>query len=282
MKFDKKIMIGFLKFGFFASLGAFGFIILGYADTMILTYFTDLKNVALYNVAVPIVSLLWYFSRSATMVIYPMSSELWAKKHKDFSKGVEMLQKYSFVIIIPFALVMFSFPDIIIRLLFGESYVPAQYALQILAVGAIAYTVMNINNNVLMAIGQVKQNTYYLLIGAFFNLVLNFILIPLYGIIGAAIATSLSYVVVLILTSLRINKSVKTRLPWFGLVKSLISGLIFVSVIMWLKKILELNVWVETGICISISLIIYITLIFLLRIVSIGEIKKIIKLTFSK
>lgn len=282
MKFDKKIAKGFVKFGFFISLGSVGFLVLSYADTLLLTYFTDLNQVALYNIAVPIVSLLWYFSRSISIVIYPMSSELWAKKHKDFSKGIELLQKYSFAIIIPVALVMFSFPDIIIRILFGESYVSAQYALQILAIGAIFYTVMNINNNILIAIGKVKQNTIYLLIGAFFNLLFNFILIPLYGIIGAAIATSSSYVLVLILSSLQINKSVKTRLPWFDWEKSLFSGLIFVSVIMFLKKILELNVWVETGICVSAAVITYIALIFILKVVNFQEIKNIVDITLKK
>jgi O-antigen/teichoic acid export membrane protein len=282
MKFDKKIAKGMIKFGVYSFLGVLGLLILGYADTLLLTYFTDLKQVALYNVAVPLISLLWFFSRAVSLAIYPISSELWAKKHKDFSKGIEKLQRYSFLIIIPLALTMFSFPDIIIRILFGETYVPAQYALQILSIGAIFYTVMTINNHILMAIGKVKQNTYYLLIGGGVNLLLNFILIPLYGILGAATATSLSYLLVLVLTTNQIKHLLKNQLSWQTLFKTFLAGFFFIIVIYVLKRVISANIYIEIILCLGSAIIVYLLFVFLLRLASVNEIKEVSKTLISK
>ncbi len=276
-KFSKKLTKKLITYGLPITIGAFGWLILSYTDTLTLTYFSGLEQVALYNVALPIAGLLWYFSRSITTVIFPMTSELWIKRKKYLQKGVTFIQKYSFALIIPLALVMFSFPEIIIRILFGESYVPASNALRILALGTIVYTVASINSSVLNAVNKPRLNTKIILIGAGLNIVLNFLLIPSFGIIGAATATSTSYVLILILTTYKLKHIVKSEFPWINWVKCLFSGLVFVFIIWFLKKVLVMNVWVESFICIAISSLVYGILMYLFRIVTISEIKDIIK-----
>ena len=274
-KFSKKLTKKLISFGIPVSIGAFGWLVLTYTDTLTLTYFKGLEQVALYNVALPIAGLLWYFSRSITTVIFPMSSELWIKKKEYLQKGVTFLQKYSFALVIPFALIMFSFPEIIIRLLFGESYVPAASALKILAIGTIIFTVASINSTVINAVNKPKLNTKIILMGAVLNIILNFILIPKFGIVGAALATSTSYLLILLISTYKLKHILKNEFQWFNWLKSLGSGAIFVFVIWILKRTLYLNAWLELAICIVVALIIYILLLFLFKIIDKKEIKEI-------
>jgi len=276
-KFSRKLTKKLISFSLPVAIGAFGWLVLTYTDTLTLTYFKGLEHVALYNVALPIAGLLWYFSRSIITVFFPMSSELWIKNKRYLQKGVIFLQKYSFALIIPFALIMFSFPDIIIRILFGEGYVAASSALKILALGTIIYTVAAINSSVLNAVNKPRLNTKIILFGAVLNIFLNFILIPKYSIVGAATATSASYLFILLLTTYKLKHIVSSEFPWINWMKSLFGGVVFILVIWFLKKILILNVWVELAICIIAASVIYMALLYFSRVISLKEIKNILK-----
>jgi len=256
-------------------LASFGGLIMINTDTIMLTYFSGLKNVALYNVALPIAMLPQYFVRTISIVLMPMVSELWTKAHKDYLKqGVELLQKYLFVVVIPVALLIFSFPKIIIRVFFGETYVGASLALQILSIGIVLYSIGLLNISVFPGIGKPKINTKLFLISALINVIGNAILVPLYGIVGAAIATSLSFGVLTFLSILKLEKFIKVSLPLFEWIKILFTGIVFVLIITYLKKILVTGVWMELFICSTVSLVVYISLIFSFKIIKIEEIKK--------
>ena len=101
------------------------------------------------------------------------------------SLGAGLLQKYSFVVVVPVALVMFSFPEILIRVLFGEEYVLGAWTLRLLVVGLVFFMVAGINMSILSGIGRPKIGTKVLFIGALFNLLTNLYFIPGYGMVGA-------------------------------------------------------------------------------------------------
>jgi len=270
------------KFGILTMLTFTGGYILSYTDTLVLTYFRTLKEVGWYQVAMPSTTLLWYIPQAVSTIILPMASELWSKNEKGLlSTGIEMAHKYSFVAVVPLALIMLTFPEIMIRVLFGEAYVPAAQALQILAVGAIIFSISTLNTAAFSGIGHPQVNTKIIFTAALINLILNLILIPLYGIIGAASATTISYAVMMILSTARLRQFVKIKEPWTNWAKTAIAGIGFVLVVSVLKNYLEMNVWVETGICLVIAGAAYIILVFLFKVVNINEIKDLAKRAIS-
>ena len=89
----------------------------------------------------------------------------------------------------PFSIGLFLTSGQVINLLFGAAYEPAILTLQILSLTFItAYTTALICNAI-FAYGQYKIFLGYAAIGALGNVVLNTLLIPLWGISGAAVAT---------------------------------------------------------------------------------------------
>ncbi len=82
----------------------------------------------------------------------------------------------------------------------------AGFALQILAIGSFINILLGLNGAVLTAIGKTKFIMFATFISVCINVTLNVLLIPKYGVNGAAVAT------VIALVSVHIMKSVKLYL----------------------------------------------------------------------
>ena len=121
---------------------------------------------------------------------------------------------------------------------FGEKYISAAPALQILAIGFMFHTLLGLNGLSLVIAGESRFISLSTFIASVLNVVLNALLIPDYGMIGAATATSVSYFIGNALTSLRLYQ--KTRIHPFSwnYVKSLVISFVLLGLI----KALHLNV----------------------------------------
>ncbi len=273
-KMSKELLKTLIHYGFFFTLTTAGAVILSYTDTALLTLFSGLAAVGLYQAALPTATFLWFFAQAFATVLFPLSSELWAKKDIDRLKtGMQILHKNVFVLIVPISMMLFSFSDIALRILFGEDYVAAAPALMILSVGAIFYSIALINNNFLGGIGKPKITMQIVFLSAIMNIILNVLLIPPFNIIGAALATSSSFVFMLFLSTLKVKRFVPIKEPWLDWLKALFIGVLMVVVIGYVKQLLVLNVFLELIICGIIAVMIYIPLIFVFRLISMKEIK---------
>lgn len=276
--FDRSIFKKIGKYGLFVVETSAAGLVLYYTDIMALTYFSDLKAVGLYAVALPTVKIFMFFPRAIGGILVPLTSELWVKGRKDLLKaGIESLYKYPFIIIVPLVLVMFSFADLILGVLYGASYIPAANAMRILSLGMIFAIIYGTNIDFFAGIGKPQITTKIVYTAAFFNFIANIILIPLIGIMGAAISTTLSYLLMMSMGLVNIRKFIDISFPKAVWIKTFLAGIIFIVVIWILKKALELNVWVETALVLVISSLVYIALLFILRIIDMEELKGLYK-----
>jgi len=276
-RWDKKLMKDLFFFGMPVIVSSIGWLILGYTDTAVLTLFRTMKEVGLYNVVLPTVSLLFYFTAAVSTVILPMVSEMWAKKHNEKLKnGLKMIYNYSLVFILPFALLMFVFPEIILNLLFGPQYVVASNALRIISIGSIFYTIAYINLNIISGIGQPKITSYIVLAAALFNLVGNFILIPKYGIIGAAITTAIGFFIMLVISLIYISKKIGFYFNLFDNLKIIFNNIIFL-IIIYLMKNMHLDIYLKIILSFFAGFGVYLILLFLFKLLSFNELNMIKK-----
>ena len=90
---------------------------------------------------------------------------------------------------------MFLFPGAIINLLFGKEYIIAETALRILAVGTfIACSTIYVSDNLLSMKGKSKLIMINILVAAILDLLLNILLVPKYGINGAAMSATITQI----------------------------------------------------------------------------------------
>jgi O-antigen/teichoic acid export membrane protein len=267
--YSSRLKTRLFHYGFPLLLAAIGFVVIGQIDVMMLTGFRTLSEVGIYSVVLPTAMLLVTLGSSMAQVILPYVSEYWAKKkYSQISKVINETYRKAFVFIVPAGLILFVFSDIVLRFLFGEEFILGINALKILSVGAILFSVATINNSILSAIGRPKLVTKIILSVTFLNVILNLILIPFYGIVGAAIATSISYLLVLYLSSKWVSKIVGVKIPVFSWLKSFFSGLVFVGVVAILKKVIEVNIIFESFLVLFIGLLVYLGVIFSLKVIS--------------
>ena len=88
-----------------------------------------------------------------------------------------------------------------------------------LALGILVYGIFVITNNVLYATSKTALMSRNVVISAIFNIVLNIYLVPDMGAGGAALATVLSYVLLLGLTWLSSKSAIAINYPWYSLIK---------------------------------------------------------------
>ena len=269
---DKFLMKKISKYSIFVLVSGSAAIILGYTDVMVLTYFKGVNDVALYNVALPTAKILIYLPTAIGSILLPLTSELWTKRKETLLKaGMESLYKYSMIITLPMVFVIISFSDLITGTLFGKSYILAGAPMQILSIGMIFMTMHLINVNFFLGIGQPQIQSKILYIAAIFNLITGLLLIPKLGTIGAALATSASFLIMMVMGLINIRRFITIKFPIRLWSKILSAGIVFVLAIYFLKNLIKLNVWIEAGIVLTISGVIYGILLFLLKVIDFNE-----------
>jgi O-antigen/teichoic acid export membrane protein len=107
---------------------------------------------------------------------------------------------------LPIFFVLFLFPDVVLNLLFGSRYIGASVALQILAFGFFLNICLGFTYNTLLVLGKSKFLMWTFVISAIINVILNMVLIPPMGIIGASIASAFSLIVAKILNVIKLYR----------------------------------------------------------------------------
>lgn len=201
LKLGKKLIIFSLPL---LLTGILGFIMTR-TDTLMLGYYTSLEDVGIYSAAVPLAQLGVLFLNSAAFLYFPVASRLYAMgKVQELKRIYQILTKWIFLLTFPLFSMMVLFPDIILKFFFGTKYIPADLALQILSLGVMVQVLLGLNGTNLIVIGESNFVLISNLLSAVLNILLNVILIPLYGIEGAAVATAVSYAVGYVLISFKL------------------------------------------------------------------------------
>lgn len=181
-----------LRTAFPLLLVSASFLISASSSSIMLGWLTDAKNVGLYEVAARIALLTSFFLQISRSAISPKIASLYAEKK--INELEEMLQRVTkgLMVIGFFSFIIFIFGGKWILSLWGVGFEKAYWILVILGFGQL----INISTTgvglLLSMTGGEKVLGRISIISLSLNIVLNFILIKLYDITGAAIATSVS------------------------------------------------------------------------------------------
>ncbi|WP_121812098.1 flippase [Mucilaginibacter kameinonensis] len=160
-------------------------------DQIMLDNLAGHKAVGEYSVSVRVTELWYFIPMILTSTLYPKLVKM--KDNKDsYYKLVLLLLKILFFISFSISIVVNSFSVEIVNMLFGKVYREAAFALNIsIWTGIFVFWGVGINN-ILVIENLNIHNFRKSILGLILNVTLNFILIPRYGINGAAIATLIS------------------------------------------------------------------------------------------
>ncbi|MBN1645425.1 flippase [Candidatus Woesearchaeota archaeon] len=272
-KWEQVLVKKTFVFGLGMSLGILGITIIQYSDTLIMTFFRSLSEVGVYNVVLPSALLFYIFGDSIGSVLMPLVSEYWAKKNHDFiTLMVNYLYKYMYVLLLPPVLLVMAFSREFLSLMFTEDFAAGYLPFQILLAGVLLFSIAVINNQVLNGIGKPGIVAKIVVFAALFNIIFNFLLIPFFGMMGAAITTSLSYLIILLLSYFQVVKHIEFQWPYRFYGKLIVSSVFFLGVVLLFKRI-GAHWMINAAAGGVVGLAVYVLLLALMKGVNIDEIR---------
>ena len=206
--------------------------IITWTDTLMLGSFKSSAEVGMYNVALPLAQLIG-IPMAALLPIYgPITAGLYAQNSvPELRRNYTILTKWIFSATLPLFLLLFLFPEIVLDFLFGANYMLASQALRILSLGFIIVNLLGPNGTTLMAVGETKFLMWAIVVAACMNIALNTILIPQWGIIGAATATTASLTLHCIIRHVKVHSILGVTPLTKNLLKPMISSISIVFII---------------------------------------------------
>jgi len=176
-------------------------------DQVMIKEMIDAQSVGLYAAAVRL-SEAWYF---VPMVIssslFPAIQNAKEKSSDLYKIRVVNLLNILYLLSIVVILITFVFADEIITILYGIEYIGASSVLSIHIFASI-FVSLGVGMHSWIIVENLQRYEFYSLsFGAFANICLNYLLIDIYGIIGAAVATLISQMVANIVVLMIIEKT---------------------------------------------------------------------------
>jgi O-antigen/teichoic acid export membrane protein len=202
-------------------------LVTNWTDTLMLGFFKTSTDVGFYNAALPTVRVFSAVPIAFGMIFFPVLSELYGRgRRREMGEIFTTTTKWVFMILLPIALLMILFSEAVLRILFGPAYVVASAALSILTVGFLINYLFLTSRSMISVVGKTKLIALISAVTAGANVGLNYLLIPPYGISGAALATGISVAAGGVLAGVLAVRVTKLRPFNLNYPKTLASGLI--------------------------------------------------------
>ena len=215
-----------------------------WTDSLMLGFFTDVKHVGIYSAAITIISLFSIAPDLFMQLFFPLVSFKMSEGKKEIVKGItQQVTKWIYLLNIPIFLILIIFPEKLLLLLFNDKFLEAVLPLQILSLGALFASIIGLSINLLSIIGKTRLILRNFIALTGLNIILNLILIPKYGMIGASIATLITWIVFCIVILYQVFRNYK-----FNIFRGYFWKLIIIT-----SLVFVIGLWVKNNIVDSIT-----------------------------
>jgi O-antigen/teichoic acid export membrane protein len=159
-------------------------------DVFIVNIFLGPAEVGIYGVSVVLAEMLWFLPDAVSFVIFPKAAATSAKEMNDFTPRVFKIV-LGISVIGGIGLALVSKP--LIPLIFSDAFAPSYMPLLVLLPGVVLLGGAKVLNNEIAGRGHPEYNSINAGICLVITVVSDLLMIPQYGVVGAAAASSLAY-----------------------------------------------------------------------------------------
>jgi O-antigen/teichoic acid export membrane protein len=232
-------------FSFWVFLTSGGVLVFSQLDTIMIGYFLGNEDVGLYRVVLQ-------FSTAATFTTYALRTTLWPKVSRWGKSGrVELAEKalkkaftYSLVLAIPVFVGGLALGDKLLYFFYGAEFSKGTFVLYVLLGVQIVNVFQFLLTMCLDAMDRPHESFKVTAVGIVANVLLNALLIPLMGILGATIATFTTMSLNAYLAKRALSRSMRIDMEWDSILNILKSSLAMFILILLFRMIIPLsNVW---------------------------------------
>lgn len=250
----KSLLKKALPFGLAFVFGSIYF----YIGSVMLSKMRGDEEVAIYSVAYNIALAILFIPTVYTNAIYPVLSRYFKESKDGLVLLYERSFKYLYIIGLPISIGLYLLAERVIFFFYGSTYSGSIIALQIISWYLFIKFLNFLLGTVLSSVNRQNQRMFGQGVTAVFNVILNLLLIPKIGLVGAAWATLLTEVFLFIIYYFNVSNSLNY---YYNFLRILIKPLIAVAAMFLLIKFMNLGL----ALTILLSALIYFAALFVLK-----------------
>lgn len=192
---SRKLARQMLSYGTYTMLGGLTTIVVGNIDIIMLGSMTNLANTAVYAIAFYVGSVIEIPKRSIGKIATPIIADL--SKEEKYGRIQELYSRTSLNQIIGGSLLLVGIWANMHNLmdLLPQEYHDGQWVIIIIGFGKLIDMATGINGQIILHSEHYRFDLYTMILLVVLTAATNYLLIPLYGILGAALATAISILI---------------------------------------------------------------------------------------
>lgn len=226
-------------------------------DTLMLGLLGTTEDVGYYGVALKVSLFSAKIITAFGLVFTPVIADLWNRgKNKELHQLYITVTRWIFALSFPLFLIMVLFSDSVMRI-FGTSFTAGGGALVFLAVGQLMNAATGTAGVMVLMSGRSKLELFNVFTTLAIDTLLCYVLIPRYGVVGAAIANMTALVVVNVMRVIEIQTIMKMLAYDRSYLKPLFAGTVSATLTFFISKFVLVNVGFRQLLILAVSLVFF-------------------------
>ena len=238
--FSHRVVSSVLKFGIVMIPGTIAMLVLQASDRYMLTYLSanSLHDVGIYSAGYRIGMIMHFLVTLISLVYLPFAMK--TAREPQAEENNRLMFKYYVICGSLFGAFIISYSQEIFRFIINAEYLESYKIVFVGVVSSFVYGIFNIVNISFYARKKAGNISLAVLLGSVLNIILNFLMIPKYGIYGAGFASIIAYLFITIFNYTFAIKMFKIRYD-FSLV---LMGISILAAASWLNASFKLNLMI--------------------------------------
>jgi len=228
-----------------------------WADSVMIGAMMGATFVGVYKIAISMSSTLGGAIGAVNRVVFPVLVGIEAKKEESASELNRVL-KYGSFFAIPAVFGLAAFSNEIISMFFGQQYIDAAPVLLILSYLCFDGFIIGALVSYFSAKKKVKTIGVASALCAIANVALNFILIPILGMVGAAIASVITRVFNLIILLFEGKRKLGLQIDFNNFQKPLLGSIVMVLVLLLIRQFIVVENMFVLFFLVGVCLLVYV------------------------
>lgn len=249
---------GLLSFSIWTFMSSGGLLIFTYSDTILIGLFMTEADVGIYRVAFQLTSVASFLVIAFHTVLFPRISNWHAENRFDLiENSLTRSFTYSLFLAIPITAGGFILSEKLISFLYGAAFEPGAPILIILLFVQIANIFMFLQTMCLNAMDKPRISFYITTASAVLNIILNILLIPVFGIAGAAFASLISMALNAILAYGMLKSSLHIRVDVRSVTNLVVSALFMSGILLAYMYVLPVRDFIGLALVLFLGALCY-------------------------
>lgn len=228
-KMEFKLATKLIKFAIPVIITGIAEMLIYNVCTLVMGRYLTSTDVGYFAAVDPIARLPLMISISIATTLLPAASEAFATKSKEkLDLYVSQAYRYSLLFVIPMCIGIACFAVPVLRIFYftNSAYTNGALALAILSIGMTFFSIFSISTSIVQGVGNPRIPMYILIFGVIITTPLNVYLVPIFGIAGGSLATTIACLAMMIPIVYFVFRITKTKPPIVSILKIVIASLI--------------------------------------------------------